>query len=221
MRCLNVSICLRLPIRIIRTMLLHSVKGFITLFLALGEASNPKRFLSSDIAELEKETILASCQNIVQNYESFKQRGRDGELGETAKLWVMYLDLMKYQQMAHTAVQESDLEMRIHAWDSMLPYYFYLNKTNYVRYGTYYVQKLYHLETLYPGMKSLLEGKGISVQAQNSHFLQTSIDQRGEQTINRGAKTTGRKYGFAVHRHFITADWINFNVIICHSTSFL
>ena len=122
MRCLNVSICVRLPIRIIRTMLLHSVKGFITLFLSLGEASNPKRFLSSDIAELEKETILASCQNIVQNYESFKQRVRDGELGETAKLWVMYLDLMKYQQMAHTAVQESDLEMRILAWERMLSY---------------------------------------------------------------------------------------------------
>ena len=64
--------------------------------------------LSSDIVEFEEETILASCQNSVQNYESFKQRRRDGELGKTAKFWIMYLDLMKYQQMAHTAVQKNE-----------------------------------------------------------------------------------------------------------------
>ena len=64
--------------------------------------------LSSDIVEFEEETILASCQNFVQNYESFKQRRRDGELGKTAKFWIMYLDLMKYQQMAHTIVQENE-----------------------------------------------------------------------------------------------------------------
>ena len=47
--------------------------------------------------------------------------------------------------------------------------------------------QLHHLETLYPGMKPLLEGKGISVQAQNSHSVKT-IHQRGEQTINIDAK---------------------------------
>ena len=93
--------------------------------------------LSSHIAEFEEESILASCQNFVQNYESLKQPGSDGELGKTAKFWIMYLDLMKYQQMAHNAVQENDLEMRILAWESMLPYYFYFNNTNYARYGTY------------------------------------------------------------------------------------
>ena len=36
--------------------------------------------LSSDIAEFEEQTILANCQNFVQNYESFKKRGRNGEL---------------------------------------------------------------------------------------------------------------------------------------------
>ena len=78
----------------------------------------------------------------------------------------------------------------------------------------YYVQQLHHIGTLYPGMKPLLEGKGMSVQAQNSHLVRTSIDQCGEQTINRNAKTTGMTYGSAVHRQFITANWINFNVII-------
>ena len=70
-------------------------------------------------------------------------------------------------------------------------------------------------------MKPLLEGKGISVKAQNSYFVRTSIDQRGEQTINRDVKTTGKTYGSAMHRYFVTADWINFNAIVSHSTSFL
>ena len=177
--------------------------------------------LSSDITEFEEETILASYQNFIQNYESFKQRGRDGELGKTARFSIMYLGLKKYQHMAHTAVQENDMEMRKLAWEKMLPYYFYFNETNYARYGTYYVQQWHRLETLYPGMKPLLEGKGISVPAQNSHFVQTSIDSCGEQTINRDAKTTCKAYGSTVHRQFISANWINFNAIICQSTSFL
>ena len=64
----------------------------------------------------------------------------------------------------------------------------YFNKTNHARYGTYYVQQLHHLKTVYPGMKPLLEGKGLSVQAQNFPFVQASTDQRGEQTINWDAK---------------------------------
>ena len=61
-------------------------------------------------------------------------------------------------------------------------------------------QQLHYLETLYPGMKPLLEGKGISEQAQNSHFVRTEIDQRSKQTINRDTKTTGKEYISAVHR---------------------
>ena len=66
--------------------------------------------LPSDIAEFEDETIPASCQNIVQNYECFKHRGRDEELGKTVKFWIMYLNLMKYQHMAQTIVHENENE---------------------------------------------------------------------------------------------------------------
>ena len=48
-----------------------------------------------------------------------------------------------------------------------------------------------HIETLNLGMKELLMEKGMSVQAQTVHPARTAIDQRGEQTINKDAKTTG------------------------------
>ena len=43
-------------------------------------------------------------------------------------------------------------------------------------------------EEVYPGLKELLRYKGLSVQAQSRYI---AIDQRGEQTINRDARTTG------------------------------
>ena len=47
---------------------------------------------------------------------------------------------------------------------------------------------LQNIENIYPGLKTLLETKGFSVQAQNCYPLRTAIDQRGEQTFNKDAK---------------------------------
>ena len=40
-------------------------------------------------------------------------------------------------------------------------------------------------------MKELLMTKGMSVQARTVNPVRTAIDQRGEQTINKDANTTG------------------------------
>ena len=98
------------------------------------------------------------------NMKSSKLKFANGELGKTAQFWLIYLDLMKVQHLAHTTVQENDFNMRILAWEKMLPFYFYFNKMNYARYGNYYLQHLTHIETLNPGMKELLMAKGMSVQ---------------------------------------------------------
>ena len=47
------------------------------------------------------------------------------------------------------------------------------------------------MEVLYPGLKDLLSEKWMSVQAQKRFPLRVPVDQRGEQTLNRDAKTTG------------------------------
>jgi hypothetical protein len=43
----------------------------------------------------------------------------------------------------------------------------------------------------------MLDKSGLSVQAQDRHPLRTATDQRGEQTINRDAKTAGGIKSFA------------------------
>ena len=59
------------------------------------------------------------------------------------------------------------------------------------RYGSYYVSQMEHLKATMPGEYSELVKNGLSIQAQNNYPLTTACDQRGEQTINRDAKTAG------------------------------
>ena len=113
--------------------------------------------------------------------------------------WMMYLHLMQAQRMAHVGVQENNVDMIINAWFLMLPMYFAQNKINYARYGSYYVYTLTNMEHLYPGLRAIIDENGLSVQAQDTCPLRTSIDQRGEQTINRDAKTSGKFIEKALH----------------------
>lgn len=130
--------------------------------------------------------------SLYQMYELFRHSVRDGKIGKTAQYWLIYMDIMRIQHQIHLAVQTNDFGMRLDAWERMLPFYFTFDKTNYARYGTWYVETLKNLEIRYPGLKQLLQSEGLSVQAQSSYSLRTSIDQRGEQTINRDAKTAGK-----------------------------
>ena len=48
-----------------------------------------------------------------------------------------------------------------------------------------------NIDSKFPGMKDHLKLGGISVQTQTKHAIRTPTDQRGEQIINKDAKTTG------------------------------
>lgn len=61
-----------------------------------------------------------------------------------------------------------------------------------LRYGSYYVHVLMNLDDQYPGLKKYLDKGGFSTQAQEYHFIRTATDQRGEQTINKDAKISGK-----------------------------
>lgn len=135
--------------------------------------------------------MLESSAKLYEEYCKFRKSASEGKIGKTAQFWILYMDLMKLQHQIHTAIQTNDFEMRLDVWEKMLPYYFAFNKTNYARYGSWYVELLRNIDTQYPGLKPLLKTGGLSVQAQPHYPMRTSVDQRGEQTINRDAKTAG------------------------------
>ena len=90
-------------------------------------------------ADLDMSSFSSDITNhmgdISNQYESYKVKVRNGELGKTPKFWLMYLDLVKQQHFAHTAVQENNMDMLIHSWKSFLPYYFALKQTQLCKIG--------------------------------------------------------------------------------------
>ena len=143
--------------------------------------------------------IPQDWNDFIQKYERYRQDVRDGKIGKTAQFWMIYLDLMRTQHKIHTAVQTNDFELRLQAWEEMLPFYFAFNKTNYARYGCWYVQTMKEIDLRYPGLKEMFKTSGISVQAQSAYPSRTSTDQRGEQSINRDAKTAGKMNQIPIH----------------------
>ena len=168
-------------------------------FISENDIQIPNSFIESaqDHEQINYDAIKRD-QSFYYKYQDFKEMIREGRLGLTPQFWLCYyLDLIEVQQLAHRAVQENNLDLRTACWKFFVPFYFAMDKTNYARYGAHYVAVLERMEQLYPGLKDLLDKKGMSVQAQEKLPLRVAIDQRGEQTLNRDAKTTGGIKNFA------------------------
>ena len=159
------------------------------------EVPDPLKEIASDPLMFD-ESSIGDYAEFTNAYHDFYQSVRDGKIGKTAQFWVMYIELMKLQTIAHTAVQETNFDMRMYAWEFWIPYYFATNFFNYARYGSFYLEILRNLDQLYPGLKQMLTKYGLSVQAQEKYPHRTAVDQRGEQTINRDAKTSGTYMSF-------------------------
>ena len=140
------------------------------------------------MANINKENLesLLDDESIAftETYQQYRSGIRNRTAGNAAQFWMIYLDLMEAQVMAHNGVQENNIDMMIKAWQKFLLVYFAFNKVNYARYGSYYTYILVNMEQVYPGVKEIISKEGLSVQGQEKYPLGTAIDQRGEQTIN-------------------------------------
>ena len=135
---------------------------------------------------------LANDEKIAElfdKYSQFQEQVRQGHYGKTSQFWMIYYpDIMRNQHLIHTAIQSNNFSMRLSGLKNMLPYIFVLNRQNYARYGSLYVNTLENLDITHPGCRELIQFKGLSVQGQDRYPGRVAIDQRGEQTTNRDAK---------------------------------
>ena len=90
----------------------------------------------------------------------------------------------------HYAVNRNIFDLRLEMWEEALQACFSMNKINYARYGTYYVEQLRNLEETHPGAKEELERNGIS-ECRNNFNIRQSIDGAGETTFMKDAKIVG------------------------------
>ena len=122
-------------------------------------AADPDEELTDD--------LLTDSEGPYALYNDYLEQIRQGNLGKTAQYWLTYLDLMRMQHVIHTAVQENNFEARLYAWEYFIPLYFVFNKSNYARYGSYYLETLRTIENRYPAMKEMMKHAGLSVQGQD------------------------------------------------------
>ena len=71
------------------------------------------------MADITKENLsdLLDDESIAftQRYQQYRSTIRNGAAGKTAQFWMIYLDLIEAQVMAHNGVQENDIDMEIKA----------------------------------------------------------------------------------------------------------
>ena len=119
-------------------------------------------------------------ENLMQLSEKlmiYKQRVCDGI---TSQFWMIYLDPMEKQHHFHAAVQEGNFDGRMCAWEFFLPFHFSTNKHNYGRYDSWYVHQMRNRDSLHSDSKIIF-----SFQVQARYNFQTTVDQRGEKSLNK------------------------------------
>ena len=106
-------------------------------------------------------------------------------MGKQASFWLKCI-LMSLEMFICLIVlfKKTIFFLCLFGWEQSVPLAFALNKTNYARYGSYYVNSLENMDSTHPGCSESIAVKGLSVQGQDKYPCRTAVDQRGEQTIN-------------------------------------
>ena len=138
----------------------------------------------------EKLLVNEDFRQFSQYHTKMMKEGMSGSLGKTAQFWLRYVALVDILHKFHFAIQSNDFEGRLEAWKSMLPFFFFFNRTHYSRYGSYYVKSMEALDATHPGAKEELLRIGISAK-RNEKGIGQAIDLAGEQSYMRSAKTAG------------------------------
>jgi hypothetical protein len=68
-------------------------------------------------------------ETLLTRYNSFRKAAENGSLGKTAQFWLIYMNLMRYQVMAHTAMQENDHQTLMYCWQQFIPDVFRVEQT--------------------------------------------------------------------------------------------
>jgi len=91
------------------------------------------REVNFELSKLDDRSSEA-LNRFIDKYVCYRKEVSTGTIGKTAQFWMIYVDLIKAQTMAHTAIQENDWKSLMYCWKEFLPMYFILNKRNYARY---------------------------------------------------------------------------------------
>ena len=146
--------------------------------------------MPSDPGLAEEHLSHPVVQHHIQLYEEYFQSVLDGHLGQRAKFWghIQYIFLInRLHRTLQRLVKTNDVSGYINVFPTMLAVYFALNRPNYARWGTLFLQKL---KSAHPKLHEVLQNGTFSIQRTRKDFSRSAVDLSLEQTVNRDAASS-------------------------------
>ena len=121
----------------------------------------------------------------LQMYEEYFQSFLKGNHGSTAQFWTIYIYLInRLHRELQRCTKMNDVSGYINVFNEMLVVYFSLNRPNYARWGTLFLQRL---TTSDPKIREILNKGAFSIRRTQKNYSRSAVDLSLEQTVNRDA----------------------------------
>ena len=126
---------------------------------------------------------------LLQNFHIFSEECK--KRSEVCKYWDGFIELTSMLHNLVAADRKGDWLGHLQAVQDLLPVFCEADCINYLRYGSWYLEKMLKLESDHPDLYAeFMNGKFV-VQTTKGSFKAVSPDMKLEQTINRSQKSSG------------------------------
>ncbi|ESO95159.1 hypothetical protein LOTGIDRAFT_160925 [Lottia gigantea] len=141
--------------------------------------------LPSNASQAEVHLLDPVVLQHLEKYEEFFQMIIDGSQGPTAQFWATYIFLInRLHRELQRCVKTNDVNSYINVFPMILGVFFSLNRPNYARWGTLFLQKLKSCD---PKLIEILEKGAFSVRRTTKDYSRSAVDLSLEQSVNRDA----------------------------------
>ena len=125
----------------------------------------------------------------ISKYKEFRETVGNGELGETGRFWLEYMDCIWLILSLNNAIKTNDYDRYKSAISRMPDLFFCANQRNYTQFLTYYGHFLEHIEKSHPGSETLLRAGAISVARSQTPGNRCHTDKTIEETAMKWLKS--------------------------------
>lgn len=141
--------------------------------------------IPADPQEVDHHLTDPAVTQHLQKYETFFQGVLDGNRGPTAQFWATYVYLInRLHRELQRCVKTNDVQGYIDVLPAILDVFFSLNRPNYARWGTLFLQKLVSAD---PRLLDILQKGAFSVRRTTKNYSRSAVDLSLEQSVNRDA----------------------------------
>ncbi|XP_030837116.1 uncharacterized protein LOC105437992 [Strongylocentrotus purpuratus] len=121
----------------------------------------------------------------IQMYDDYFKAVLNGSLGKTAQYWTTYIFLInRLHREVRRCIKTNDVEGYTYVFPILLSVFFALNRPNYARWGTLFLQKLKSCNSVF---HEILKKGAFSIRRTAKNYSRSAVDLSLEQTVNRDA----------------------------------